>query len=185
MKTSWLVLVSLLLSSSAIAGCVTEAPVSETTVMLQEAPVHDGSDWLMTMTAGEVIHAPGGYLAMAPLKTTCDDESGCQAEQVVTVRVADGVAPDVTVASLCADEQARGAEVVLRTCMAGEASIAERAKLSSPDGDNAVGGACYFCTSSTCLNNSKYKQRKEGTIHGCFPEFWKECCWAINGGCCY
>jgi len=135
---------------------------------------------ILSMTAEEVIKAPGGHLSVAPLTASDDNESGCQAEAAVAVRIADGTAPNLKIASLCTDAQA-GDEVVLRGCRAGETPISERGVSSLTDRSNAWGTPCYWCTSDHCSNNWYLPQRKEGTTFWC-PS--GTCCWASNGGCC-
>jgi hypothetical protein len=144
-----------------------------------EVELAEGSDWLADVTARELIDAPDGYLEMAPIQQ--EGEAGCNASGAVSVRVAEGVDVDAKVTTLCADELP-GGEIVLRACEDHELSLGEMS-MSSVTADNEPVGNCYWCESYSCFP-SKAPQRKEGNIAPCFPNFWENCCWAINSGCC-
>jgi hypothetical protein len=141
------------------------------------------SDWLMDMTAEELMAAPSGYLSVAPLRSMSDEQSDCHAEGVVTVRVADGIAPRTNISSLCIDEQAGVDEMVLRACANGEPSLGDWRMSSLTAASDPAAGACWFCHSDLCADDV-HKQRKEGSTGPCIPNFWNTCCWAANAGCC-
>jgi hypothetical protein len=170
-----------------VALCLVSAFIACNNTGVDHAPDRDrepvAPPSIQSITADEVSSAPGGYLAMAHLKLNSSDPSACETSDVVALRVASGVAPDATVASLCADQL--GSDVELRACRSGERPIGD-ARFSSATGGTtrANGDGCFFCTSGACLNNGALTQRKEGTVHPCFPDFWNSCCYAINGGCC-